>query len=262
MANYTLLFQSNVLPTVGVLQKLLNRRGDNLKADAIFGPKTKHAVIEFQRHRGLNPDGIVGLRTWPSVSVEANLPIVDSVDVFDPLLVRDTDTPLVLVGANPLLIGGMSNGVEQAVTNILAAAPSNVFLLRFHGHGAPGLAGIADGQGNVPGDWYARSYIAEDTLNVTLPMLRRLRGIFGPYGSVEFMQCQTGAGPEGRRVLSRVAEALGVPATGAVYEQAGLGDGNLPFGYSGPTVTVVPGGGSLSDWANSLPDFPSVTVSF
>jgi hypothetical protein len=260
MANYPLLYQSNILPTVGVLQKLLNRGGANLAADGIFGPKTRQAVVAFQRPRGLKPDGTVGVQTWPRVSVQADLPIMDCVDVFDPLLEEDTDKPLKSVGGDPVVVGGLCNGVEQAVNMILAASPGNVFLLRFHGHGGPGQAGVAIGQGDVAGAFDERSDINEETLNTILPTLGRLRGIFGPYGCVQFMHCETGRGPKGHRLLSRVAETLGVPATGAVNDQAGLGDGNLPFGYSGPTVTAVPGRGSLTDWAKGLPDFPGVSV--
>jgi hypothetical protein len=260
MANYPLLYESNSLPAVGVLQKLLIRGGATLAADGAFGPRTKKAVIEFQRPRSLRPDGAVGAQTWPRVSVHADLPIMDCVDVFDPLLEEDTDAPLRKAGGNPIVVGGLCNGVEQAVNMIQSAAPGNVFLLRFHGHGAPGVAGVAFGRGDVPGAWDERSDIDEETLATTLPMLGRLRGIFGPYGCVQFMHCETGRGPKGHRVLQRIADALGVPATGAVMDQFGLGGGNLPFGYNGPTVTAIPGAGRLADWAKSLPDFPGMSV--
>jgi len=260
MPNYPLLFKSNHLPAVGVLQKLLNRGGARLTVDGDFGPKTQQAVIAFQRPRGLKPDGIVGVETWPRVSAGAKLPIMDCVDIFDPLLVADTETPIKRVGGNPWVIGGMCNGVEQAIALILAASPKNVFLLRFHGHGAPGVAGVSFGQGDVDGAWDERADIDLDTLTVTLPMLSRLRGIFGPYGCIQFMHCQTGRGPQGQKLLSKIAGALGVPATAAVTDQAGLGWGNLPFGYTGPTVTAVPRGGTLASWARSLPDFPGMSV--
>lgn len=35
-----------------------------IDADGIFGPKTRDAVIAFQRYYGLTPDGIVGRDTW------------------------------------------------------------------------------------------------------------------------------------------------------------------------------------------------------
>ncbi|HYM75944.1 MAG TPA: peptidoglycan-binding domain-containing protein [Candidatus Dormibacteraeota bacterium] len=51
------------------LQRLLNSRLDSdtkLKIDGIFGPKTRRAVIEFQKDSDfdLKPDGIAGRKTW------------------------------------------------------------------------------------------------------------------------------------------------------------------------------------------------------
>lgn len=49
------------------LQRLLNSRLDSdtdLKVDGICGPKTRAAVIEFQKESDLKPDGIVGRGTW------------------------------------------------------------------------------------------------------------------------------------------------------------------------------------------------------
>src|SRR3546814_11998807 len=54
-------------------------------------------------------------------------------------------------GGDPMPIGGMCNGVEQIVSDIVRFAPSGgVFLLRFHGHGAPGVAGFSAGHGSIP----------------------------------------------------------------------------------------------------------------
>jgi Putative peptidoglycan binding domain len=258
MANYPLLFQSSSLPAVGVLQKLLNRGGATLTVDGNFGPKTRQAVINFQRPRGLKQDGMVGVATWPRVSAGARLPIMDCVDVFDPLLVEDTETPIKSVGGNPLVIGGMCNGVEQAVTMILAASKGDVFLLRFHGHGASGDASVSSGRGELDPNLKERGDIWNDP--GILKTLSRLKGIFGPYGCIQFMHCQTGRGSQGHRLLSTIATSLGVPATAAVNDQCGLGQGNLPFGYTGPTVTAVPNGGTLANWSRSLPEFPGMSV--
>ena len=46
------------------LQRELNRRGNTLKVDGIYGPLTQHAVTVFQRANGLLIDGIVGPQTW------------------------------------------------------------------------------------------------------------------------------------------------------------------------------------------------------
>lgn len=46
------------------LQYVLNRQGFySGSLDGIFGPKTKAAVVQFQRHHGLQGDGIVGTTT-------------------------------------------------------------------------------------------------------------------------------------------------------------------------------------------------------
>jgi len=261
MANYPLLRRPNNLPAVGVLQKLLNSHGGaRLKVDGSFGHRTEQAVKEFQRSRHLTPDGIVGVNTWPRVSAGENLPIVDCVDVFDPLLVEDTENPLRKVGGNPLVIGGMCNGVEQAVQMIVGAAPRNVFLLRFHGHGAPGAAGISFGKADVDLAWDQRADIDTGNLDDVLALLMPLKGIFGRYGCIQFMHCETGRGPQGRDLLTRIANTVGVPVSAAVNDQAGLNFGPLPFGLAGPTVTVVPGGKTLASWSANLPEFAGMTV--
>src|SRR3546814_14552760 len=98
-----------------------------------------------------------------------------------------------------MLIGGMCNGVEQIVSVIVRFAPSGgVFLLRFHGHGAPGVAGFSDGHGSIPGEH--RSSIHPGNMAIMRPIMRRLRPIFGPYGSFTFINCETGSHTEELRV--------------------------------------------------------------
>ena len=36
--------------------------------DSKIGPKTKKAIIDFQRSKRLKPDGAVGLKTWEELS--------------------------------------------------------------------------------------------------------------------------------------------------------------------------------------------------
>jgi hypothetical protein len=45
-------------------QARILERGFAVTADGIYGPESKAACIAFQRHVGLDPDGIVGRRTW------------------------------------------------------------------------------------------------------------------------------------------------------------------------------------------------------
>ena len=50
------------------LQERLNELGyDCGTADGVFGTKTKDAVVRFQTDRGLDPDGIVGRKTWTAL---------------------------------------------------------------------------------------------------------------------------------------------------------------------------------------------------
>lgn len=46
------------------LQRLLGSLGYRLAADGDFGPATARAVAHFQKHQGLEPDGVAGGRTW------------------------------------------------------------------------------------------------------------------------------------------------------------------------------------------------------
>ena len=51
------------------LQQLLRARDHHVQVDGIFGPRTKSAVQDFQRSKGLSPDGIVGPLTWARLVV-------------------------------------------------------------------------------------------------------------------------------------------------------------------------------------------------
>jgi murein L,D-transpeptidase YcbB/YkuD len=55
--------------TVRSLQYLLNARGARLAVDGQFGPKTKAAVVKFQRSRHLGSSGAVGAATWRALIV-------------------------------------------------------------------------------------------------------------------------------------------------------------------------------------------------
>lgn len=245
--SYAIAEHGNILPIVGVTQVLLKRAGYDVKADGNFGPRTREAVRNFQRdHRPLVVDGVVSVQTWPRlVDREPGFTVLDCIDVGDPSLQELEVGHARRHGGNPLVIGGMCNGVEQAVSMICGAAPAgSVSLLRFHGHGTAGGAGIG------AGDWSLGDNASVARASMA-SIFTRLRGIFSPYGCIQFMHCSTGQGAQGTTVLQAVANAAGVPATAALRIQ--YGGGSTTFRYEGPTKTAIPGGGDLKSWAASLP---------
>lgn len=242
-------------PGVGVLQKLLNANGAHLDVDGEFGQLTEKAVKTFQRSNRLGVDGIVGRDTWPKLAADQDVKIVDCVDVFDKSLSDLEATDIGNVGGHPLVIGGACNGVEGIVNMILGnVASGSVFLLRFHGHGAPGVAGISFGQGGVGFGEHAD--IDNANFEDIRPALSRLRPIFGPYGNLQFMHCETGNGAKGKALLQKVADTVGVPATAAVHIQ--YGGGTNTFRFEGPTQSAFPGGNNLRTWCMARPDFGGV----
>jgi hypothetical protein len=266
--NYTYLQIGDHLPTVGILQKLLNRAGAKLDPDGVFGPKTLAAVKKFQSSRYLKPDGIVGKKTWPELVKDVELPIVDCVDVFDSFQKEEflraknkkkadetADSfagevdDIRTAGGKPFVIGGMSNGVEQAVT-LICAYSRETFLLRFHAHGYAGSVGVGCGSGGP--DQLNR--INADSMPQLRGVIARLKQVFGAYGSVQLMSCHTGQGHDGRAMLKTFASLVEVPVTAGIQLQYG-GSGVSTFRFEGPTYTAIPDGHSLKEWCHALPDF-------
>jgi hypothetical protein len=54
-------------PAVRALQRKLRDAGWTVAVDGDFGPRTKDAVIAFQRSKRLKDDGIVGPKTWAAL---------------------------------------------------------------------------------------------------------------------------------------------------------------------------------------------------
>lgn len=249
--SYPYLQYGDKLPAVGVIQKLLNQTRATLTVDGIYGSRTRAAVIDFQRLCRLSPDGVVGENTWPRIRANGLLPVVDCIDVFDPSLSKLEAKDIRRAGGNPVVIGGMCNGVERAVSHILSKS-QNIFLLRFHGHGTRGVASISTGHGELDPDMIHRGDISLSNLEDIRFIIARLRGVFGPYGCVQFMHCQTGGGVKGKILLRKIADILGVPVSAGVLTQ--YGGGLRTFRFEGETRTEVPRGGSLRSWCSKLPN--------
>ena len=255
MSNFVWLQSGDRLPAVAVAQKLLNRAGARLRCDGDFGRQTEQAVKAFQRARGLDDDGIIGRLTWPRLSFGADLPIGDTVDVFDGDLFRGEVRDLRRVGADPIVIAGMRDGLSELVGQI-RARHRNLFLLRFHGHGAPGIASISDGEGLDDG---CEPDTAWELNAASRAAMGQLRSVFGPWGCIQFMHCEVGYGTRGSRFLEMVAEAARVPASAAVDIQD-AGGLRFTIRFEGFVRTRCPGGGRVSAWGEALPDFTPVTV--
>lgn len=55
------------LGSAGTDVMYLQTRLGGLKVDGDFGPKTRDRVVEYQKEKGLKPDGIVGYITWTAI---------------------------------------------------------------------------------------------------------------------------------------------------------------------------------------------------
>ena len=287
--SYPLLKQGDRLPSVGVVQKLLNSwNGKAQKVDGVFGRKTTKEIIKFQKLRKINPSGQIDELTWKRLAEgRPNLKVIDCIDVFDPdaylLEVRDIRT----AGGKPILVPGMSGGLEKAIAEIIAyAGKGKTFLLRFHGHGNGGLASmgsgaqfstqstsligdpvdgvhgsdIDNGEEISPGKTFWRSTGEKVVIPAirTNPLLfryfQRLSIIFGVYGCIEFMHCNVCEGTDGRKLVSNVSRVARVPASGSPDLQ--FGGGLSTFRLEGRTYTHFPNKQNLRSWCRSRIDFP------
>jgi hypothetical protein len=86
--------------------------------------------------------------------------LIGANDIYDPR--HDWVTPDSVRGRHWIATGGMSNGVAQVVNDVMRQAheTGSIALLRFYGHGAPGLTGVTGGTGGMR-DEHGRSICFE-----------------------------------------------------------------------------------------------------
>jgi hypothetical protein len=258
-----LLKQGNVGPTVVALQVLLNRkleRGTAVEVDGHFGPKTRQAVIEFQALQRLESQtGDVWKETWARLTEGTGLTVLDAVDetMSGETKVKDIEA----AGGRPVVTGGMYNGAEDALWRISrqAGRPGSLVLLRFQGHGKPGVMGVSIGTGGLqdakkrPITRFQRGHLGADTLPFLERGLAALRPCFAHFGSVELMGCRTAGDISGRKLLVDLCAQLGVPVSAGVLKQLSQNPASLStFKFEGPIVTAFPGGGTLRTWARGV----------
>jgi Putative peptidoglycan binding domain len=280
------------LPIVATCQVLLNAYrllSSDIDVDGIFGTKTETAARLFQKQHQdkLSVTGHIDEKTWELLASGNQLSIHDSVDIFDPDLNSAVAT-LHGAGANPVMVGGLCNGVGALYGQLVASGvqQGKLALLRFHGHGNKGKQVVSYGtgahvlfdairhelvrhlrrapqQGDFPASELAAVQLEIDHSQISFKTLSdpdvlsqfvQLAPFFHTLGSIEFHGCQVGGGAEGERMLQRVADILGVPAAGALHKQT---TGNA-VEYSGGVRVQVPGGGDdLRGWAKKLPAITS-----
>jgi hypothetical protein len=254
------LAEGSVAPVVTTLQILLRRHRPQakIKADGHFGPRTKGAVVAFQEHHHLSPDGVVGRATWTKGMSVSNLQTIDVVDGTDPSLVALEAADITAAGGIPILVFGMSGGVDFVMNQIAARAggSNTVGLLRFHGHGNRGLQNVTGGDLNgVP----HLAAISSDNFGQIAGSLQRISHIFAKFGCVELLGCSVGGGAKGTLLVQKLAGIWDVPVTAGIFDQLG-GKANT-FRFEGPTITAFPGGGDLRAWSTRVEKaFGNVTM--
>lgn len=166
--------------------------------------------------------------------------VIDIADGTDPSVISSEVADLRASGGDPIIVYGMSNALGHVVDRIKqrAGGYGMITILRFFGHGAPGIMGIAGGSGPD-----MSRHLAD------LGGARRRRTVrsraehwpyFAPNGRVELHGCNVGQGRAGRRLLQSMAQTLGVPLSAGVRTQLAGGASN--FRFEGPVRTAYPFG--------------------
>jgi Putative peptidoglycan binding domain len=244
------LTQGDMLPSVTTSQILLRRHrpGARISADGIYGPLTGKAVQAFQSLHVLKVDGIIGPQTWGSLMQVSGLKTLHVVDGTDPSLVALEAADISGIGEKPIVVYGMSNGIDFVMGRIVGrAAPGAAGLLCFHGHGNRGMQNVTGGE--IYGAPHLAG-ISDDNFEQVQPSLARLRPIFAGFGSVQLQGCLVGGGPQGRSLLNKLSLTWGVPVTAGTHTQFGGGQGT--FRFTGPTATGFPLGNNLRGWSQEI----------
>jgi hypothetical protein len=246
---FTFLINGDSLPSVTTSQILLRRHRPQtvIAADGIFGPKTKEAVEKFQSHHRLGKDGIIGNNTWNQFMAVSGFQTIDVVDGTDPSLVALEAADIKAAGGDPIVVFGMSNGIQFVTDQIVLRGKSkNVMLLRFHGHGNKGLQNVTGGEINGAPHLAA---ISLSNYSAIEKIIVRIKSVMLTFGSVQLLGCDVGGG-KGAQLVSRLANTWGVPVTAGLHTQ--FGGGNKTFRFEGPTVTGIPGDATLKSWSKSM----------
>jgi peptidoglycan hydrolase-like protein with peptidoglycan-binding domain len=243
--------QGMTLPVVTTAQLLLRQSKPyaSVNCTGNFDPFTRVAVVNFQKFHKVVTDGAIGKDNWDRLTSPKKLRTIDVVDGTDQSLVDLEVKDIRKQGGNPIILYAASNGVQELVEAVKrrATGEGSVALLRIHGHGGPGMQGVSTGQNN--GQRHLAG-ISDENFGVTGAQLAQLKSLMCPYGSVQLLGCNVGEGSKGKSLVNKLTESFGVPVTAAVLEQ--LGGGRNTFTFEGPTVTGIPGGGTIKSWSQMV----------
>jgi len=241
---------------VVALQVLLNRSSavqPKLTTDGAYGKLTQAAVDAFRSRVMMQsgPANEADPALWRFLLERAKLQVIDSIDVTDPTLL-DFVVPEVSKWNDPIVIGGMSNGVAQLVTEVRARArgEKSLLMLRLHGHGSPGLIALSHGSRRVsPGidPFLAQSIIATQLLPALTPLLRQITPLMHDLGFLEFHSCRVAEGPAGQSFVTKLADIMQCPVRAALSKQPE----NMVFTLVGQTFNGIPGNLTLANWGMS-----------
>lgn len=167
--------------------------------------------------------------------------IIDVVDATEASDWHEVET-IRDAGGKPIVIRGMCGAVEQVVHDIIvrAALPHQIKLLRFHGHGAPGMMNLAAGKEAM---FEHHSGISAGNLDSTAGPLGRLQPYFARRSRVELHGCNVASGPNGQTLLRNLSKIWGVPVSAGTKSQLG-GKGNQ-FVFEGSVHTAMPNGNMM-----------------
>ncbi len=246
---FTFLIKGDVLPSVTTTQILLRRHRPQslITADGHYGPLTKTAVEGFQSFHTLVKDGIVGNNTWNALTKVSGFQTIDVVDGTDPSLINFEVADIRKAGREPIVVFGMSNGVEFVANEIVRRGGSRkVMLLNFHGHGGRGTQTTTGGR--INGAPHLAAISIENYAQIE-PTIARIRSVMLPFGSVQLLGCDVGGG-SGGQLVQRLAQTWQVPVTAGLHTQ--FAGGNATFRFEGATVSAFPGTDNLKSWSHGM----------
>ena len=169
---------------------------------------------------------------------------IDVFDMDDPVLGTARRTVVRAAGSTIIELYGMSNGIEQMVSEIRRRAPlGSIRVLRIWGHGWSGGQMIAAGAHAQTGVDHGSALWASN-LRQFGPVLQRLRPYFQGGARVELKGCQVASGAQGENFLVTLAGIFQVDVLAAVDVQGGAWVAGQH--WNGPVVRATPSGGLSS----------------